>query len=213
MATAFDTEVEAPELESVASLAEAVVFRVPGCSDVMVRKALQNAYRDFCSRSCALRGRHCVVLENGRREYPIRTMSHGSVVAVAGIGVRFSEEFGRRLHRGECSFDAGTSVLSVGRHLLPPKGGDYPQITLDVETVEAPRLGDEHAPAWFVQAHGDAIASGALADLYAMANRPWSDPQQAVQERAKYENAIGSARYSYCTNNGVAGGPNPEEIL
>ena len=51
----FTTEWERPEFDSVPSLAEDMVYLLPGCDAVLIRKMLQSAYRDFCRRSAALR--------------------------------------------------------------------------------------------------------------------------------------------------------------
>jgi len=53
-----------------------------------------------------------------------------------------------------------------------------------------PAMSSEKAPRWLIERHGDAICSGVLARLYAMANRPWSDPQAAATESARYESFI-----------------------
>lgn len=53
--SAFETEWEKPEFDSVPSLAENAVWRLPGCDDTVLRKTLQEVYRDFCKRGAALR--------------------------------------------------------------------------------------------------------------------------------------------------------------
>lgn len=60
--SAFETEWEKPEFDSVPSLAENAVYLLPECNDVILRKTLQEVYRDFCKRSAALRTWRRVVL-------------------------------------------------------------------------------------------------------------------------------------------------------
>ena len=43
MSNSFETEHEAPEYATIATLAQNVVIHVQGCTDIEVRKALQNA--------------------------------------------------------------------------------------------------------------------------------------------------------------------------
>ena len=41
MANSFQQEQEPPEFETVAELAENLVYRLPGCTDLMIRKAVR----------------------------------------------------------------------------------------------------------------------------------------------------------------------------
>lgn len=63
-----------------------------------------------------------------------------------------------------------------------------------VEAVEIPHIGEERAPKEFIRRYGDAIVDGALVRLFSMANRPWSDPEQARQHGIAYANALSEAR-------------------
>ena len=45
MANSFDTELETPELESLSSLAQHLVYRLPECDDATIRLTLREVYR------------------------------------------------------------------------------------------------------------------------------------------------------------------------
>ena len=48
MANSFQQEQDPPEFEKVSELAENLVYRLPGCTDLMIRKAIRSVFRDFC---------------------------------------------------------------------------------------------------------------------------------------------------------------------
>jgi hypothetical protein len=50
-------ELETPELETLSSLAQHLVYRLPECDGTTIRLTLREVYRDFCRRSCCLRVR------------------------------------------------------------------------------------------------------------------------------------------------------------
>ena len=62
---------------------------------------------------------------------------------------------------------------------------------------EVPSLNSEKTTRGFIEQHGDAICSGVLGRLFAMQKRPWSDPQQAADERMNYENAKSELRMRF----------------
>ena len=57
MGNTFQSEVEPPELESLADLSENVVYRLNGCDDLTVRKTLQEVAREFVRETQALTAR------------------------------------------------------------------------------------------------------------------------------------------------------------
>ena len=61
-------------------------------------------------------------------------------------------------------------------------------------SVEHLGMFSESLPRDFLQLHGDAICSGVLARLCSMAQKPWSDPQVAMDELRRYENAKSELR-------------------
>lgn len=67
-------------------------------------------------------------------------------------------------------------------------------VALWVEAVEIPHIGEERAPKAFLRRYGDALVDGALARLFSMSNRPWTDGEQARQHGIAYANALSEAR-------------------
>lgn len=185
----FETEWERPEFESVPELAQNAVYLLRDCEDLLVRKALQEAYRDFCKRSAALRTWRKTEVGVDDRHFVVAPVLSGEI-------------------------DCVTRVMLEGRLDLPPArwvvAGDPPVLTLKysgpryntdgepdfllVEAVEVPHLNEERAPKAFLRRYGDALVDGALARLYSMTNRPWSDMEQARQRWIAYANALNEAR-------------------
>lgn len=226
----FETEWERPEFDSVPSLAENLVYLFRDCDDILVRKTLQATYRDFCKRSAALRTWRKFLPEPGRAHYPIAPVLSSEIDCVTNVcrtshipvchtplplrGWRVEGD-PPVLYLGR-SFEAHDFVPSpnvayvqdranVGS--LPVEGNpDRPPhhdpFAVWVEAVEVPHLNEERAPKTFLRRYGDALVDGALARLFSMANRPWSDPEQARQLGVAYANALSEARLR-----GMNGGP------
>ena len=197
MANSFQNEYETPEITTLAELAESVIFRVPGCADVMVRKALRNVYRDFCRRSHCLVGVRQISLEYGVNRYPVLPTCGASVYSVRDIYIN-------RRKIEDYRVIAGTPVcVEIADKYIVNNG--EPQYAV-VSTVEMPGLESEDIPVWFLEKYGDAIISGTIAFLAMMTNKPWSDPAIAGAEKIAYENAINDAVISVASGGVFANG-------
>lgn len=216
MANSFQTEWEAPELESLATLAENLVYRLPGCDDTLVRKTLQEVAREFVADTQCLTSRQRLTLSEDGMCYPVARFG-GKIAEVREVW-----KFNRRLRKGaDWNWPVG-SGLRIAPYLLPRvgEGGDVPE-PIDARRY-APRINVldgtpssggrcdigqffavvvEHLPLFFerlpkafLNMHGDAICAGVLSRLFAMTGRGWSDPQQAVQELTRYDNAKSELR-------------------
>lgn len=203
MGSPFQEEFQAPVMESVASLAENVVFRVPGCSDLMVRKTLQSVYQDFARLACCFVAWQKVVQEADEGDYHVRAMFSGMYVsAISDVKLD-----GRSLKR-----DKEYEVFNVGNapsirlrgflegpcvrdHRFDPRFARHDlKPTLAVRTIEQPNYNTEKAPRWFLERYGEALVAGTLAKLFGMTNRPWSDEAQMRAEQVRYENFATTAR-------------------
>lgn len=202
MTNGFQTAQDAPELVSLAELAENLVYRLPLCPDVAVRKALRAVYREFCAETQCLTADVHVDLEPGERVYPVPPVFGGVPTEVRSvrIGPRVLA-MGRDWRVANTPFGAAVE-LSPAFVPDPPQDADgaaaedpdAPPPRMEVRSVETPRLETERVPPWFVNRHGDAIVSGALARLCSMQGRPWADAQTAADERVRYENFKSEAR-------------------
>ena len=210
MGNSFQTEWEAPELESLASLAENLVYRIPGCDDTILRKTLQEVAREFVADTQCLTSHQVLEPDDGGMCYPAPRF--GGKVA----DVREVWKFRRHLRKGvDWNWPIGTGIR-IAPHLLPrpevanaspavpkdairyaprtnlmdaaPEFRAPPVTPFSAVVVEHLPLFYEDLPKWFLQKHGDAICSGVLGRLFAMTGKPWSDAQQAHDERIRYDN-------------------------
>lgn len=222
----FETEWERPEFDSVPSLAENMVYLLRDCDDILVRKTLQATYRDFCKRSAALRTWRKVMPQPDHFDFVVAPVLSGEIDCVTQVCLA-----GPGWHRGVRGWRvSGNPPMLCIPHLtahdffigrtdanlvqqkenvgtLPPSdGGGEPPCSMPaavwVEAVEVPHLNEERAPKEFLRRYGDALVDGALVRLFSMANRPWSDPEQARQHGVAYANALSEARLR-----GMNGGP------
>ena len=202
MASSFDTAVEMPTFGTVAKFAENVVFRVPGCSDLMVRKAVRWAYNDFCRRSCCLRTVRRLSIEEEQTDYPVMPVYGQSVDSIVRVSI------GRRVLRPQKDYlvvDGLAKVVRLHERFVPWSGEAGGVVWMEVEAVEMPSLESEEMPSWFADKYGAAVVSGALAQLLGTSGRAWSDPQSAAVERRAYENAVAEAKLAGMTGGNFGG--------
>ena len=212
MANSFQDEQETPELVAIAELAENIVYRVPGCLDIMVRKTIRDIYREFCRETKCLTADRVLKVEDGRAEYPVSAFYGGVVGEIREVlleKVRLMRGRDYKVIDGTCPMVVlDRRYLSFPDHEIPE--GEHPARRriyaaeerivhrhprmLRIKATEIPKIGSELAPQWFIDKHGDSVVSGVLARLCAMTGRAWSDAQVAGDERIRYENAKSEAR-------------------
>ena len=199
MENSFQDEHGTPEYDTLAAFAGEIVYRLPECDDLTVRKTLQSVYRDFCRKTCALRTDRCIALEHGVRAYPLPAMTADCAVdCIVGAVFENGMEAGGGGYRAD-----GCGAVVFAPWLLPGEGETR---RVMVTCVEVPRVGSERVPRWFLDRHCDALASGALARLLAMSGRTWSDPSMAFDEARRYEYALTEARARHHTGDGLSAG-------
>lgn len=184
----FQEDLDREPPTTVAELASNVLYRAHGCPDVTIRRALANAYGEFCRRSSCLR--HFNVYGFGGKVpvYPVMPWCGGRVDSVQRVLTDFSvlrENEDYKVQDGNV-----VTVRLVGAWVNASDGSRK----IRVEFVEMPLQGSESAPRWFLDTYGDAIVSGALAEIHAMQNMPWYRPEMAIAEGRAFQDAIGTAK-------------------
>jgi len=194
MASEFDSELETPEMETLASLAENIVYRLPGCSDIMIRKTIRDVYRDFCRRSCCLCGRRQFKISHADKIIPVPS-EYGYVDSVSEVRLN-----GRVLIGGRDYMVLGGSpvMIEISDRILPREGVEEENLPLlDIVSVQIPRLESESSPRWFIEKYGEYIVSGVLSRIMAMSGKAWSDQPQSKIELLRYENGLNEARVNF----------------
>jgi len=192
MGSWFDTDIEPGEFTRLADIAQNLVYRLPGCSDLMVRKTIQEVYREFCRDTKFFQLVHRGELKSGEAVFGVAPLIPGGVVGeVREVSIGHI--------RLRCGVDYTVEGISPVTVVLAPSSTPSPEdpearAHISVLAVEYPSMGSEEVPQGFVDAYGDAIASGVMARLCSMANKPWSDMQVAAAEQVRYQNAKSEAR-------------------
>lgn len=186
--TPFGEETEAVELDNIARLAENIVYLLPGCPDLVIRKTIQEVYRDFCRRACCLLARRRFPFD--RHTYNVVPMYGGVVDCVTEVSID-----GRVLKNGvDYRVSSPCTVHIDNRRVRCCRHGEHPCEQVCIETVEFPKVTSESAPSWFIDMYGDYIVCGTLARIQAIAGRAWTDQAQSAMNNMKYENAINDVR-------------------
>lgn len=195
MINSFQQEQERPEFARISELAENLVLRLPRCEEVMIRKTIQDVFREFCRETKCLTAEVPIDIETGRVEYPLFSVFGGIVTDVRAVAIGV-----QRLQPGLDYSTFGANPVMVA--LSPRWVGEAPSCVplaeahihaaprvMRVLQEEVPSLNSEKAPRGFIEQYGEAICSGVMARLCSMSERAWSDPNTAALERINYENA------------------------
>lgn len=191
---------------SLADLAPEMVWRLPGCADLAVRKALQWAWSEFCVRTGAFRVR---VRAEPRGEGPVRLLPLAPPVAAHHVRVvhalarvdtpppRPVPESGHR--PGWRARPGGLVEIPA---FLAPDGSRFAALC-----ELAPDPGAESVPLPLLRLHAEALVSGALWMLMSQSARPWSDPASAAAEGVRWRNALSrAARHAVAADGGAGTG-------
>jgi len=210
----YNSEIEDIEIESVADLAEQMVFRLNGCTPTLIRKMLQIAFADFARVSCCFTTEYDFDTEKDELCYPVSStlpkMFVESVGAVLLDGRRLEcpRQYRTRFVGGVPMIEFNERTISdfyseeelIKKPIL--KDRPYDPQKVRVRITELPKMGSESAPRWFLDKYGEAVVAGALVRLYGMSGKPWADAVQAQTELIRYENFTTQARIGSASEDG-----------
>lgn len=191
-------------VSSIAELGVKMIYRLPGCSDEEVRRALQSSYYDFCRLSCVYTNTQEIELEPGESEYPVVAYTPECFVDSV-IEVRIN----RRVLKAGRDYElrtGGVVILKLAGRFVPDRPtpeqiASRPELSrkadpeiIYVKAIELPKLNSERAPRWFFDKYGEAVVAGAFVKLFGMTNKPWTDGAQAQHELLRWENFLTETR-------------------
>ena len=184
-------------LRAVMEMAERMMLRLNGCADVMVARALIDAFREFCDRSEVWRDWVCLSARDaegcccqGRWRAYLPCVPAGCHVKSV-FGVRAD---GREVPRRHWSFTDGACGGWVEVDGTWLSLGEVRRLEAWVSFV--PDDDNEDIPRWMVQRWGGVIRSGALYRLFAMDGKAWSDATQARLELEAWNAGVSEAAYA-----------------
>lgn len=203
---AISTPAEALNIVGLNTLAEECVYMLPGCGDLMLRKTLQQVFRDFCTRTGTL-----ITKDTGVVTHEADTLAlckdNGEFQVLYGAKLAASGEEPADCHPNEIELHEECGGLSV-EFSVPQDEDDEDgnPVEYDAEATYSyiPRIGTEVAPLWFLNKYGDAIVAGTLFRLLSMPNKPWSDQTTGQLKAVEYQNALNNAVINRLTGGNYA---------
>lgn len=203
---AISTPAEALNIVGLNTLAEECVYMLPGCGDLMLRKMLQQVFRDFCQRTGTL-----ITRDTGIVTHEADTLAlckdNGEFQVFYGARIAASGEELKNCRINDCMLIEECGDMSV-EFSLPQdeddEDGDPVEYDVDVTYSYVPRIGTEVAPLWYLNKYGDAIVAGTLFRLLSMPNKPWSDPTTGQLKAIEYQNALNNAVINRLTGGNYA---------
>jgi hypothetical protein len=97
----FNEEAEGIEIKHLGDLAGEMVYRLPGCSALMIRKELQQSWYEFASRTGILRFPMKVALVDGKRKYGLTAPCPAAISRVSEFMLAMEDADGVHPHRYE----------------------------------------------------------------------------------------------------------------
>lgn len=181
----------------VEDLLPETLISAPGCPEIVVRRHIQSAARDFYRESCAWRHTtEAGSVTRGDPEVELEVPTGATVVRIywaklAGKQLRATSPRNLEDGAGEPSqytFDTVTSAMRVG----PTPVRSYILDGVVAHLALAPK--GEELPEALFETHRDGILYGAIAKLLVMPNTPWADLQAAANYAAMAGGLLNAAR-------------------
>lgn len=192
------------DVASVTELADRMVWRLRGCSDLAIRMSLCEAWRRFCDETEVWRAKltgaltdcsecgDCGAIETAGEETVHRyrlsapAASHTKSVFSVYVNDALLENNGRNWFVRE-SVCCGP-ILEVYSGIT-----DRTEDVVKASCSLVPDDGGEVVPSFLMRRYGNVIVSGALYTLLAQDGKPWSDATMARVEMENWNNGMSGA--------------------
>ena len=202
MSAYFEAEQKKPEFSKVADLAGNIVYLLPGCADLMVRKTIQQVFREFCRKTCCFKTHRRLPVKAGRNVLTAAPILCSMTEAVCDVILD-----GHKLTAGSdyvvIDGNPPSVILNVPANgdrpvenivMRPEFEGKPPQpIMVDIVCAEMPSIGEETAPVWFIDKYGEAICAGVISRLCAISGKTWTNEGLSNQYAIVYNNFLNEA--------------------
>ena len=172
----------------VSNFVEAIVYKVPMATDVLVKREVWHTICDFCERTGALVEKQTVnVTDSAYKFVPAPVL--GTFKRFVGFDLDghqlATSDVQIKLETLEVSFPHEGVVGSKTGHMLYSV---TPFINNDASDSDG--VWDPTVPGWFQKKYERLIMNGALFRIYSMHNRPWFDLNAASMHAVAYNNDI-----------------------
>ena len=179
-------------MKTWADIADYYLGDVPGCPIAVAERALRMAAQEFCERTKVWRVNMDAMLTVAgvsAYEFDITTEQEVAKLEAAKLD---GQDINILLHDDQDGLKPGVIALN-GRELYlqpAPAAGQELALRVTMKPSNTSRGIEDHIYA----DHARAIAQGAKAELFAMANQPFSNLEHAGVQRALFESAITHAK-------------------
>lgn len=193
---------------NLADLLDDMVYLLPSCPDLVMRKQLMKVWRLFAEKSGCWKEDVAIPLEAGRVMYPVVSAKGGEVRSVDSAWT--VSRLGRRKAAPYVKAVRTEGGWAVAVHGVPPIGFDGEPPTLFLRVTLIPQRNSEAVPQSILDRHGADLAAGAVAYLAMQEGRPWANAVIAAQNLAEWQNALHDAAIRAIAPNGEIDATNYE---
>jgi len=185
------------------TLAEELRLDIPGMVDALAVREVRNAAIDFCNRTRCWKFEQDTITTSTETEYDMEPPS-GSVVSEV-IRVKYAANVleGKPY---EVLLDYATnSTMYYGvlnPRVLKLAGTPVADKTLDVMVALKPSISSRRIEDYIYEEYSEVFRHGALARLFAMAGKPWTNTTLSGYHSSEYESAVTTAT-TKCETGGV----------
>lgn len=177
---------------TLTNLMENMIYRLPGCTELMIRKELQHTLIEFCEITGSLVLRIPIDYKEGANSYLVSTPSVNYTIRQINS---FSTTWGNYKRSTDFAIYKESDKYYVSFN-VKPNSNDLlenmrPQYVL--ECVCVPTINAENVPEDFLKRFSSALVSGTMARLMSMSGKAWSDVSQAAIKNIEYQNALNDA--------------------
>ena len=170
-------------------LAEQCVYRLPGCSDLMLRKELQKVIVEMCERTSAMSFTVSFEVKPNETRYYIAIpcdLVHCRIESVTS-----SDPKGYSINNDNVSVEwEPYPCLILDRAFADNELSSEHPLEVTVVINAMPALGNDDYPESFLKRWQSTIISGTLANLFMMTGKPWTDVACGAIEANAYNNGL-----------------------
>lgn len=175
-------------MSALADFLPLVLPQVTGCSSLMAEQKVRLACRTFCTRTRVWRATDTVAVLAGVATPAIVVPAESTLYEVERVwfeGREIPAEAYTARNPGHTDSLVVAMKLPDQLVLKAPQDG-----TFEISTILQPSIDAAEVPDFLFEKFGESIAAGALADLLSMAGVAWANPQAAMIQAAKFEDAL-----------------------
>lgn len=176
-------------------LAEQCIYRLPGCSDLMLRKELQKTIIEMCEMTSVMTFPISFEVQPLEDKYYIALPFDLVLCRIDSVYTNHPERSKVNPEDFEIIWEPVPQIKMKRIYTqeemnLIENGALKEPFEITVMVNAMPALGADDYPETFLRRWQSTIIAGTLARLFSMTGRPWSDPNAAAIEANSYNNGL-----------------------